>query len=77
MEATFNTFRSVPATVTEKAGIKLFIDKNPLVVEEKVNSWLKENDVVLQHLGQSQSEKNGNFIFIITLIYAPKVFNAC
>lgn len=51
--------------------MKTFTGNDPSLVEKKVNEWLAVNDVELLHIGQSQSEKGGNFVFTISLFYTP------
>lgn len=49
--------------------VKMFSSANPAEVEIEVNHWLQQNKVQVQHIGQSQSEKNGRFVFVISLFY--------
>jgi hypothetical protein len=49
--------------------VKMFIHNNPKDAEKTIAQWLKENDVIIHHIAQSQSEKNGSFVFVITLFY--------
>ncbi|MBD0284811.1 MAG: hypothetical protein ICV79_05220 [Flavisolibacter sp.] len=49
--------------------MKMFIDKDPLIVEAGVNEWLQQHDVHIKHITQSQSEKNGKFVFVVSLYY--------
>ena len=49
--------------------VKMFIHNNPKEAEKEIEHWLKENDVIIHHIAQSQSEKNGSFVFVITLFY--------
>ena len=51
--------------------VKMFVHNNPGDAEKGVSQWLKENDVTFDHIAQSQSEKNGSFVFVITLFYVP------
>lgn len=51
--------------------VKMFICNQPKDAEKAVSQWLKENDVTIHHIVQSQSEKNGSFVFVITLFYIP------
>lgn len=50
---------------------KMFLFNNPKDAEKAVNEWLKENDVTIHHIAQSQSEKGGQFVFVISLFYIP------
>lgn len=70
MDLLINPIRPLHAIKMEPYEMKLFVDKDPIFVEQSVNNWLKENKVSIQHFGQSQSEKNGNFVFIISLVYS-------
>jgi len=47
----------------------MFVYNNPKEAEKAISEWLKQNDVTVHHIAQSQSEKNGNFVFVITLFY--------
>lgn len=51
--------------------VKMFEYNQPKEAEKAVSQWLKENDVTIHHIVQSQSEKNGSFVFVITLFYMP------
>jgi hypothetical protein len=51
--------------------VKMFVYNNPGEAEKVLSQWLKENDVTIHHIAQSQSEKNGSFVFVITLFYIP------
>jgi hypothetical protein len=51
--------------------VKMFVHSSPKEAEKAVSQWLKENDVNIHHIVQSQSEKNGRFVFVITLFYMP------
>ena len=51
--------------------VKMFVHSNPKDAEKAIEQWLKENDVTIHHIAQSQSEKNGSFVFVITLFYLP------
>ena len=49
--------------------VKMFQHKEPTEAEKALALWLEQNDVTIQHLAQSQSERGGNFIFVLTIIY--------
>ena len=49
--------------------VKMFIHNNPRDAEKTIAQWLKENDVIIHHIAQSQSEKGGSFVFVVTLFY--------
>ena len=52
--------------------VKSFVGDRPELVEATINEWLQDNEVVVHHIGQSQSERNGRFVFVISLFYARK-----
>lgn len=56
---------------TSSVQVKMFVHNNPKDAERSVGQWLKENDVILHHIVQSQSEKSGSFVFVITVFYLP------
>lgn len=49
--------------------VKMFIQNNPKDAEKAISQWLNENDVIIHHIAQSQSEKGGHFVFVVTLFY--------
>jgi len=49
--------------------VKMFVHSNPKDAEKAIEQWLKENDVTIHHIAQSQSEKGGSFVFVLTLFY--------
>jgi hypothetical protein len=49
--------------------MKMFINNNSDSAEKEVNKWLTENNVQVRHITQSQCERQGNFVFIISIFY--------
>jgi hypothetical protein len=49
--------------------VKMFIDSNPESAERKLNEWLSAEQIKISHITQSQSERNGNFVFVISVFY--------
>ena len=50
--------------------VKLFILSSPEAAEEKLQEWFQAHqDIEIDHIGQSQSERNGRFLFIISIFY--------
>lgn len=49
--------------------VKMFVHDNPKDAEKAITQWLKENDAIIHHIAQSQSEKGGSFVFVLTLFY--------
>ena len=52
--------------------LKLFIDESPPLAEQQVNEWLLKSPIEVHHVAQSQSEKNGRFVFVISIYYHTK-----
>lgn len=50
--------------------VKLFIAEKPEAAESEINSWLQHNNARVHHVCQSQSEKNGRFVFVISIYYS-------
>ena len=51
--------------------LKMFVSSDSVTVEKNVNDWLEENQVRVHHIGQSQSERNGKFVFTLSVFYEP------
>ena len=69
LEIIQNKSQGIMLTETKTTELKLFTSANPEEVQQSVNLWLQENPVQIKHVGQSQSEKNGRFIFVISLFF--------
>jgi hypothetical protein len=54
---------------TRKLQVKLFVQKDPSEAEKEVGLWLRQHDVCVAHITQSQSEQGGRFVFILSLFY--------
>jgi hypothetical protein len=52
--------------------VKTFISDRPELAEIEINEWLQQNKVHIHHIGQSQSERNGRFVFVITLFFRSR-----
>ena len=53
--------------------VKLFVHQSAAEAESTLNEWLQHNQVDIEYIGQSQSEKGGKFVFIISVFYKKKV----
>lgn len=63
-------FRNETESQKKTKRLKTFVFNNITEVEEKVNHWLQNNDVTIEHLVQSQCEKGGAFVFVISIMYS-------
>lgn len=63
-------FRNETESQKKTKRLKTFVFNNITEAEEKVNHWLQNNDVTIEHLVQSQCEKGGAFVFVISIMYS-------
>lgn len=49
--------------------VKLFVADDLQKIETMVNEWLQTSSAHVQHITQSQSEKNGRFVFVTGIYY--------
>jgi len=63
-------FQSIHSLNLYAMELKLFVAENPQLAESQVNDWLQTNPAKVHHVGQSQSEKNGRFLFVISIYYS-------
>jgi hypothetical protein len=49
--------------------VKMFVHNNPNDAEKTISQWLQQNEVTIHHIAQSQSERGGSFVFVITVFY--------
>ena len=49
--------------------VKLFVADDPHKIESMVNEWLQSSHGHVQHITQSQSERNGRFVFVTGIYY--------
>lgn len=49
--------------------IKMFVHNDPGQAEQALNSWLKDHDVKVEHIVQSQSENQGKLMIVVSLFY--------
>ena len=54
--------------------VKFFIYNDPAEAEKAVAEWLAVNHIEIQHIGQSQGERGGKFLFTIILFYKKIVY---
>lgn len=71
----FDSLETV-ADATMRAAVtyemKMFVHSQPGEAEKEVSEWLKTNPVNLHHIAQSQSERGGNFVFVVSLFYSRR-----
>ena len=56
--------------------MKMFIHNSPEGAQDEVNKWLGENEVDLCHVVQSQCERQGRFVLILSVFYELKHIDA-
>lgn len=52
--------------------VKLFVHHSLDGIEQSINSWLRQQQVAICHITQSQSEKQGRFVFVLSVWYVEK-----
>jgi hypothetical protein len=52
--------------------VKMFIHNTVDTVENEVNQWIAANDIEPCHITQSQSEKQGRFVFVMSVFFREK-----
>ena len=56
--------------VTGKAmKVKMFVHGSPGEAEKELGHWMEQHPVRIRHITQSQSEKQGRFVFVMTVFY--------
>lgn len=63
--------KELPPLKAVKAAtrVKMFISHTLDDVEKDVNDWIGQRDIRISHVTQSQCEKQGKFVFVISLFY--------
>lgn len=56
-------------TIQEQLQVKMFVHSDLRQAEKAVANWLQEHPARIQHIAQSQSEKGGQFVFVLSLFY--------
>jgi hypothetical protein len=69
-ETSFKLTDHITRESEQSVKMKTFTDQDPAIVERKVNDWMNAHNVKIRHVGQSQSEKSGRFVFIISVFYS-------
>ncbi|HEU4470876.1 MAG TPA: hypothetical protein VFR58_07335 [Flavisolibacter sp.] len=70
--ATINLTESFGTSCTlsdSSLKVKMFIHKDPREAENAIQQWLADTAPVIRHIAQSQSEKGGSFIFVLTVFF--------
>ena len=49
--------------------VKVFVHHSMDGVEKELNQWMEHNGIRICHVTQSQSEKQGKFVFVISVFY--------
>ena len=62
--------RAINGQAKESASrVKMFVHTDPRAAEAELAAWLEEETPAIEHVTQSQSEKAGRFVFVITVFY--------
>lgn len=49
--------------------LKMFVRHSLDQLEEEVNEWIEQENIMVRHVTQSQCEKQGRFVFVMSLFY--------
>jgi hypothetical protein len=49
--------------------VKVFHFREPDSVEQVINEWLSREKIIIRHITQSQSEKQGWFLLVVSVFY--------
>lgn len=52
--------------------VKMFVVDNLPTAEQEVNEWLQSVSAAVRHVSQSQCERNGRFLFVISIYYTSE-----
>ena len=50
----------------------MFVADNLPAAEQEVNEWLQGISAAVRHVSQSQCERNGRFLFVISIYYTSE-----
>ena len=52
--------------------VKMFVHNSFNVAEKTINEWLAEQNIKVYHVTQSQCERQGRFVFVISVFYVKQ-----
>lgn len=64
-----NELQLLPKT-KDLMKVKLFVSHALETIEQDINKWLAQDGIKVHHVTQSQSEKQGKFVFVVSFFYA-------
>lgn len=56
-----------------KMKVKLFVRHSLEELEQELGEWIEQQDIRICHVAQSQCEKQGRFVFVLSLFYQAPV----
>jgi hypothetical protein len=59
-------------TNTPVMEVKMFANNDVKMAQEELNEWLSEQTIHVQHIGQSQCERNGKLMLVTSIFYFNK-----
>jgi serine protease inhibitor len=65
------TYRKQTLHLSSQTKLKLFVFNDLGEAEKEINQWLQENRFEIKEIVQSQSERNGRFVFVTSIYYQP------
>ena len=55
--------------LSSQTKLKLFVFNDLSEAEKEINQWLQDHKVEIKEIVQSQSERNGRFVFVTSIYY--------
>jgi hypothetical protein len=52
--------------------VKMFVHNSPDSAEKEINEWLPKQNISVCHITQSQCERQGRFVFVVSVFYKKK-----
>jgi len=47
----------------------MFVHNSPDAAEKEINDWLQQQQIRICHITQSQCERQGRFVFVVSMFY--------
>jgi hypothetical protein len=57
------------ATETATMEVKMFVHNSPDSAEKELNEWLLKQRIRVCHVTQSQCERQGRFVFVVSVFF--------
>jgi hypothetical protein len=65
------TKKGVVYNTSSSIKMKIFSGSDFNQTESEVNTWLSQNAIRIDHICQSQCERNGKLLFLVSVFFTP------